>query len=422
MQHIEESKADVQAGIGFIRLPGPSKVQQPTTAKGQAEEVRSVSNRIRYKLGAFCVHYDGNGSRAGRPRPNSIMNQRFPDRNDTPPNQPDGTEETREETRRGKPETEEKNTGQKAEEDEQREDEEGEKSERKGTKENNNVTETRKTNKGEPMKEYAKGRKKTVFDCPAWLPQPFRPSDRDVAELQAKNPPRPPNRQSELRAFQLQFEGKGTCQSRAAKIAEARTLTRAARHAATKDSVGQIGSVCKNAVKGATALVAEDKSPKGSWAIPAELFVSVCVLSALIAGWTVVPGLQPVHAEYTLRGWWADNPPTRMRKYLNSGMSWGGRFLPYYYNTVKLKCHGGEDYTPEESRDQDSGGGVRKGLHTCTKFGHSCLREVVSYFRLWGRATNKLYHRGAQELPAAIPTWGIWSLGHAPQASQGTKP
>ena len=116
------------------------------------------------------------------------------------------------------------------------------------------------------------------------------------------------------------------------------------------------------------AATAEDKSWKETWISPAPLFCALAVWTALVAGWTLYPDISPSQAEFAVRGFWADNVPMRMRRFIGTVMAHPGTMIPYFYITVKLKCFAGSG----------------SQLHTCTKQGHSCCRKVVSYFRIVG--------------------------------------
>ena len=118
--------------------------------------------------------------------------------------------------------------------------------------------------------------------------------------------------------------------------------------------------------------MAEDKSPRETWLIPTAVFLGACVQMALIAGWVWYPGLDLISAEFMMRGFWADYLPPRMRCFLYPGMHWKGRFVPYYYATVKLKCYGGEGAFTETTPLNAAVPGLP---HTCSKAGHSCLRK-----------------------------------------------
>ena len=89
-------------------------------------------------------------------------------------------------------------------------------------------------------------------------------------------------------------------------------------------------------------------------------------------------------------------------------MTWSGGFLPYYYCTVKLECYGGTE--------AHSGSDGRHKTHTCEKEGHSCMRKVVSYFHIYGRRQNRIFHRAAQQILMRVPGWESWTLRDAPAA------
>ena len=105
----------------------------------------------------------------------------------------------------------------------------------------------------------------------------------------------------------------------------------------------------KVGMKGGKAAVGEDKSPRETWLIPTAVFLAACVQMALIAGWVWCPGLDLISAEFMMCGFWADYLPPRMSRFLYPGMHWRGRFVPYCYATVKLKCYGGEGSYTESS-------------------------------------------------------------------------
>ena len=43
------------------------------------------------------------------------------------------------------------------------------------------------------------------------------------------------------------------------------------------------------------------------------------------------------------------------------------------------------------------------------------MRKVVSYFKIWGRKVNRIFHRAAQVVLMTLPSWAIWSLSDAPR-------
>ena len=54
-------------------------------------------------------------------------------------------------------------------------------------------------------------------------------------------------------------------------------------------------------------------------------------------------------------------------------------------------------------------------IQSCTQKGHSCGRKVVSFYRIWGRKLNRIWHRGAQTILQQLPGWEIWTLRDAPK-------
>jgi hypothetical protein len=106
---------------------------------------------------------------------------------------------------------------------------------------------------------------------------------------------------------------------------------------------GRSGPV-RNAQKSkkVVACVAEDKSPRESWLIPRPPRLGIWLWAALIAKRVFISDLRPRQAEYAIRGFRAGNLPLGMRRFVSKGVNGRGRFLPYYYCTIKLKCFGGE--------------------------------------------------------------------------------
>ena len=76
--------------------------------------------------------------------------------------------------------------------------------------------------------------------------------------------------------------------------------------------------------------------------------------------------------------------------------------IPYMYPTLKQKCW------------SDSMCNETQSKHTCKKPGHSCMRNVVSFFRLPVRKTMKGFTRAYSHLTRVfVPGWSLGSLNTA---------
>ena len=133
--------------------------------------------------------------------------------------------------------------------------------------------------------------------------------------------------------------------------------------------------------------------------MPEWLYVCMTLAVAVTSGWVLVEGLAVPSGEVAVKGWYMDCLPVRFRRYVGAAARWSGQYLPYLYITFKHKCFKGPPDSP----------------HTCDLPGHSCVRKIVSYFRIYGRRKHRTIHRAAQVGLQQLKTWECWSLKDAPK-------
>lgn len=236
-------------------------------------------------------------------------------------------------------------------------------------------------------------------------PGPYRPTDEDHERLRTLNPRLPPAETNN----HDEFAGRFMKLPRAEKEQKDKRKENGRKQDGRKPETENGKSTRGGGKKGSpfpVAACAEDKSPKGTWLVEPGAYFALCVWMALVASWSYHPLWDLAASEFLVRKFWAVHLPPRFRRYVGVGLRWGGKFIPYFYCTVKLKCFGG-------APSPDGIPGV--GIHTCAEPGHSYLRKVVSYFRIWGRPLNHLIHRAAQVMLMPRPTWDVWSLSDAPK-------
>ena len=125
----------------------------------------------------------------------------------------------------------------------------------------------------------------------------------------------------------------------------------------------------------------EDKDPSVLW---------VCESQQLFGRWLYMLSTQPRWAIHRLDvaalvTFYRNLLDTCLpRSMLPANMAFSRRHLPYAYPTIKRKCYNG---TPGEGP-----------MKTCQKPQHSCMRNIVSFIRLPGRATFKAVGRGLRHL------------------------
>lgn len=106
-------------------------------------------------------------------------------------------------------------------------------------------------------------------------------------------------------------------------------------------------------------LTVEDKDPKVLWLQSAEATATRFLTMIRAAQrWTILEMAQPE----LLRLYQTQINTVLPRRLKSAKFEVDLQSLPYGYQTVKRKCYGGPT----------------GGEHTCTKSGHSCLRNIIS--------------------------------------------
>lgn len=236
--------------------------------------------------------------------------------------------------------------------------------------------------------------------------RPWRPTDSDYLRIKEANPTPPHDRQQMYLQYADQYQNleglKGQRKGKETWKRWGQTRVDDKREWETKRGTKQTQGRERENGRGKEKLAAcaEDKSPKETWMVPVRRYCAAALFTALVAGWIMYEDLSVASAEYTLRGWWADHLPLRLRHQIGPLMSFTGAVLPYYYATVKLKCYKGGTSTATDPETC---------TRTCTKEKHSCMRKVVSYFGTFRRKQNQVFHRCAQVVLMHAPGWESWT-------------
>ena len=98
--------------------------------------------------------------------------------------------------------------------------------------------------------------------------------------------------------------------------------------------------------------------------------------------------------------------------------SFGTKNLPYAYPTIKFKCfkasselREGCTHAPDPASLPQTHHTPLHPSHTCTKEGHSCLRNIVSFKKLPGRNTFRRIGRAFMHgVRSTMPGYGLPNL------------
>ena len=141
------------------------------------------------------------------------------------------------------------------------------------------------------------------------------------------------------------------------------------------------------------ALIPDDKNKKFAWAMPKPVYARLVASFALIATSWSLTALTAESANVWLLSLLCQVLGQSMVSKLGiRATSW---VLPYCYVTIKSKCWFG-------------------GVRVCKKFGHSCVRKIISYAKWPRRRLWRSLHRGWETLLKHFgDTSDVWSLKDA---------
>lgn len=160
------------------------------------------------------------------------------------------------------------------------------------------------------------------------------------------------------------------------------------RFIADKQRLAQQLSLCKPAV------ALEDKDPSVLW---------VSETKNLMLRWRQQFRSMPTRWEFTDMS--VQTAVQTYRKLLDRALPtslqapnscFSGRNMPYAYPTVKRKCFGAAVWIRNGACTLY--GNISRGSRTCAKQGHSCLRTIVSFFRLPSKRMYRYVGRGLEFL------------------------